>query len=182
MRHRDGVLWAAFAPDSKRIVTTGEDFMAFLWAVPSGSQLPALPIEHKNQIAHASWSEDGRWLVTASPSERVLRVWDTVTGEPITPPLRQTNGVDRVRFIARGQAILAENARGEGCVWDLRRESRPVEDLVLIAQLLASRETAPNGAAFPVKPDRLRPAWERLRSLYPADFSMQGATNSNAVR
>ncbi len=50
-------------------------------------------------------------------------------------------------------------------------DDRPVEDLVLLAQVLCGhRIDATGGGLEPVEPGALRDAWQSLRDKYPADF------------
>ena len=44
-------------------------------------------VSHRGTIFRASFSPDGRWLLTVSMDE-TARLWDTRTGEPVTHPMR----------------------------------------------------------------------------------------------
>ncbi len=60
----------------------------------------------------------------------------------------------------------------EGLSWDLTPDARPVDDLVLLAQLLSGHHIDASGALVPLDVEALRAAWERLRVRYPQDFAL----------
>ena len=73
------IIYAAFSPDSKRIVTTSNDNTARIWDAASGELLVVLT-GHKDVVKYASFSPKGRRIVTASHDNTAI-VWDTESGE-----------------------------------------------------------------------------------------------------
>jgi hypothetical protein len=55
-------------------------------------------------------------------------------------------------------------------MWDLSPDTRPVEDLELLAQVLAARRIDHTQALVPLDTDQFRQAWETLRAKYPQGF------------
>jgi hypothetical protein len=67
--------------------------------------------------------------------------------------------------------LLTAGSDGTARLWDLLPDDRPVEDLILLAQVLCGHRIDATGASLvPVKPRALRDAWQSLRDKYPADF------------
>jgi tetratricopeptide (TPR) repeat protein len=80
-------------------------------------------LEHEDQVNHASFSPNGRWIVTAS-SDGTARVWDAATGKAITPafhhgePVRLACFSPDGRLIATGSGQWDKGDVGEARVWD----------------------------------------------------------------
>jgi WD40 repeat protein len=97
----------AFRPDGRQFVTCEEN-LASLRDPASGAVRHALP--HRLPLTSAAYSPDGRRLVTtcqtaAEGSEQPLsesRLWDTRTGEPLTPPIPGTTCSGANPFSADG--------------------------------------------------------------------------------
>jgi WD40 repeat protein len=78
-----GVLNAAFSPDGKYVVTAGADKTACVWDAATGARLTpdasVLTLDavmwHTDEINSATFSPDGRYIVTAS-RDKTARVWD----------------------------------------------------------------------------------------------------------
>jgi tetratricopeptide (TPR) repeat protein len=64
-----------------------------------------------------SFSPDGQRLVTAS-ADRTARVWDAITGEPVTPPLKHEAPNPRVAFSPDGRRVATASFDGTARLWD----------------------------------------------------------------
>jgi WD40 repeat protein len=137
LRHGDGVLYAEFSPNGRTILTAGEDYQARLWDASTGR--PLLRLDHPHQVYVARFSHDGRWIVTTCRDERV-RIWDAETGEPITPPLDQPWPPASAWFLTGSRGIVVQRSNGQTVVWQLPRDTRPVAELVELAQVLSGRQ------------------------------------------
>ncbi len=143
LRHQDQVSSASFSADGRRVVTASRDSTARIWDAATGEQLgPELRHEDREvnvsvsgaatgepvgsrlaqpdldrAINSASFSADGRWLVTTSASRTdvnkagTARVWDAATGEPAAGPLRHERGVDSASFSPDGKWLVTISAR-----------------------------------------------------------------------
>src|SRR5262249_56795631 len=96
-----------------------------------------LPLRRGDLVTHAVFSPDGRRVVTTSV-DGTGRVWDAVTGEPVTPPLPhgRTDGerwsgpygrsdIPRTTFTSDGQQVITVTDTG-AILSDLRPDERPV--------------------------------------------------------
>src|SRR5262249_44909685 len=98
MRHDAGVVVAAsFSPDGLRIVTASYVFRrseglifhngtARVWDAESGKPVGE-PMRHEGRVTSASFSPDGRRVVTAS-WDKTVQVWDAESGKRLGEPLR----------------------------------------------------------------------------------------------
>jgi WD40 repeat protein len=85
--HLARITSVAFSPEGHRLVTASLDKDVRIWAIPSGALLHLLRW-HFGPVAAASFSPDGRWVLTAGPG---------------TAGLGQASNGDRVVFL-RGHA------------------------------------------------------------------------------
>jgi hypothetical protein len=69
-----------------------------------------------------------------------------------------------------GLLLVPGDARAQ--LWPLPRETRPVEELVLLAQLLAARRIDASGNLVMWKSTEASAAWQTLRAKYPSSFAI----------
>jgi hypothetical protein len=70
-----------------------------------------------NLLQWAVFSPDGQRIITAS-QDRTARVWDALTGKPLTPPLLHDQTVSRVAFSPDGHRVLTVSQDNLTRVWD----------------------------------------------------------------
>ena len=76
---------AAFSPDSRRVVTVGEDHIAQIWDLASGERQFLLP--HIGRVYSADFSPDGERIATTT--DGLVHLWNSHSGKPIpTAPIR----------------------------------------------------------------------------------------------
>jgi hypothetical protein len=107
--HSHAVLFAAFSPDGKRIVTAGQDHKAILWDAVTGEAL--WEMQHPSAFVNsASFTQDGKAVLTAT-GDGVARLWDIASKRQLQ------KGFQRRPF-AR---VSADERRREACHWRVRR-------------------------------------------------------------
>jgi WD40 repeat protein/serine/threonine protein kinase len=176
LRHDGPVHYAAFSADGARVVTIGDDQAARVWLAATGAPVAA-PLRHAGRLAEAGFHPDGRRLftITEPPGGTreggQVRLWDSWTGQPLTPALRHGGRVHHAEFSPDGTRLLSACADGQARLWEVPAEdSRPVDDLLLLARVLSGQHLDDRAAAAALSPDRLCAAWEELRRRYPAEF------------
>jgi len=133
-------------------------------------------------VGSARFSPDGRCVVTSSGV--AAQVWDAATGEPLTPPLKSGGSVvSTTAFSADGRRLTTAGDDQTVRVWSLEPNDWPLEDLVLLGQLLTGRQIDDTGALVPLEHpggtlspgdhtrESLRHAWEALRARHAKSFT-----------
>jgi WD40 repeat protein len=162
-----GVRGVRFSPDGKRILSLGDSLR--IWSTQTGTMLAELR-QHKRPVVCAYFSPDGRNVISGDEGGGA-RVWDAGTGKALTPPLRHARRLVQAAFRADGNQFLAVGAKGTASVWewpskqDLVGENSPVEELVLLARVLACEFVDEKQQCRQLEGNDLRCAWEQLQGL-----------------
>lgn len=100
LRHNAAVSFADFSPDGRHLVTASKDKTARVWNAETGGPEAKLMV-HEHEVVYAQFSRDARLLVTIakhwfSPNvmTQVIRVWDAVSGDPVSDPIPLTDEGD----------------------------------------------------------------------------------------
>ncbi|MCI0459204.1 MAG: protein kinase, partial [Gemmataceae bacterium] len=80
---------------------------------------PRQALLHTNLVVAATFSPDGRTLVTGS-SDKVARLWDVATGQPLGFSLTHKGEVRVVAFSPDGQSVLTGSEDRTARLWDAR--------------------------------------------------------------
>ncbi|MGD0111941.1 MAG: AAA-like domain-containing protein [Armatimonadota bacterium] len=111
----DWVTCAAFSPDGRQLVVGGI-FTTRVWQAATGRPISA-PLPHRAAVSYASFSPEGRRVVTAS-EDGTARVWEARNGQALSPPLRHGQGVTYAAFSPDGTSVLTASSDGTARVWD----------------------------------------------------------------
>jgi WD40 repeat protein len=151
------------------LVTTSEDFSAVIWNAHTGAPFILQRIEHAAQIAYASFSSDGRWLITAG-RDNIARIWDATTGNLLTLPFVHPAKLRRAYFAAGDTAVITRSDNGRTWYWKLPIETKPLADLVDIATFLSARQASYVPPEHYMTNDTFRSSWKKIRDKYPEEF------------
>jgi WD40 repeat protein len=169
LRHGAGVATVAFSPDSRRVVTGSRQGTARVWDAATGAPVTPL-LKHGRGLIRVAFSPDGRRIVTGGGGGYDARLWDVATGEALGPPLKHHGWVYHVAFSSDGRRLATASHDGTARVWTLPvPDSRPLEDLVLLAQVLSTQRVDATDGLVEVDPAAQRRALDTLRSRYPAE-------------
>ena len=119
LQHDGLVSGLVFSPDSRRVATAsrGDKRQGWIWDVVADKPLYLLP--HEDEVRSIRLAPDGRTLATRSA--QTVRLWDFVTGAPITTtrPLRAEGDVRDFAFSPDGGALLAGSGDVTAWLWEL---------------------------------------------------------------
>jgi WD40 repeat protein len=87
-----------------------------VWDTGTGRLLRRLGIRG-TQVADLSFSPEGHHIVIAH-NDQTARVWDIVTGQPVTPPLKHEGAINRARFSPDGEMVVTASEDRTVRVWD----------------------------------------------------------------
>lgn len=127
-----------FSPDSRWLVTTGDDDQnALLWNLTAADPAsgPVTLRGHRNAIWGAAISPDSRSLVTSARDESTALMWDLT--DPSAPPraLRGSDSpVGQLRFTPDGHWLIARGLSDDfGHLWDLANPDASAGEIVVQA-------------------------------------------------
>jgi eukaryotic-like serine/threonine-protein kinase len=115
LRHGCAVHALAFCPEGRRLATAGDDRVARLWDLATGSIL-ASALKHDGPVRSVAFSPDGEMVATAA-NDGTIRRWNAWTGEPFGGPLRG-DGVSALRFSPDGSMIATASTGGQPFLWN----------------------------------------------------------------
>jgi hypothetical protein len=117
MAHGFLLLYVAFSPDNRRLLTCSFDFSARVWDARTGQPLGP-PLRHGQRVSWGAFSPDGKTVVTAS-WDRSARIWDVETAKPLTEPLPHHATVSGAFWSADGRRLNTLTEDGRLQVWDV---------------------------------------------------------------
>ena len=118
-----GVNQAIFSPDSKSLLTAGQDGTVRLWHVETAS-CNYIIHAHKTPATSLAFSPDGRLFVSASGDydsergENVARVWDATSGTLLEELKGHTGYITAAEFSHDGKFIITAGSDATARVWE----------------------------------------------------------------
>ncbi|HXJ55280.1 MAG TPA: protein kinase [Verrucomicrobiae bacterium] len=130
---------AQFSPVGGQLLTVGDE--AMLWDAATAKRMSVL--KHQEVLCYASFSRDGRRVVTAS-YDSTARVWDTATGSPITPPLRHDHQVWHASFSPDGAMLVTASMGCNVRLWSADT-GEPLTGIMRQSGQVGSASFSPDG-------------------------------------
>lgn len=93
-----------------------QDATARLWNVDTRDKRLVHALEHESDVSAASFSPDGRRLLTVSGT--AVRLWDWKTGAPLVD-LNHAKAVTAASFALDGRLVVSSSRDGTARVWDV---------------------------------------------------------------
>jgi WD40 repeat protein len=126
--HRDRVTSTAFSPLGVLLATTSKDQTARIWSLATNETLDSL--QHNSRVNDASFSPDGRWLVTSTIR---ANLWDVADGQVVDRLQGHDGSITAVVFDPSGRTILTGGE--DGTVRTFRCQiCDGVDELALLAE------------------------------------------------
>ena len=150
--HARTVLFAAFSPDEKKVLTASEDQTARVWDAATGKELLLLR-GHEDKVRYAAWSPDGKRIINGS-EDSTARLWDADKGEESVTMKHGKHPIHFVAFLPDGLQVLTCE-EGSARLWpvdplaiSLQRKPRELtpEERRQPADSIRHRTTVPNRA------------------------------------
>ncbi len=131
LKHPDSVISLDLSADGRRALTACFDGQLRVWDVATAALVRTYTADN-SVISAAALSQDGRLALSVHADERLVRIWDVDTGQPLPGvthadshvflDFNQLGGlVWSARFANDGQSVLTVGGN-EARLWDLRRE------------------------------------------------------------
>ena len=160
--HWQGIADAAWTPDGTKIATAGVDQTLLLSDAVTGS-LAIPPIKHIQKVSGVGFSKDGLLMWTLADKDII--VWSTISGEPLTPQLRQIRFPTAIMMCGENDRSLAVvAARAAPRMWSLQPDLRSPDELRSIAMALSSHAVVDGTSSLrPLTLVEMRSAWESAR-------------------
>jgi WD40 repeat protein len=160
--HWQGILDAAWSPDGQMVACGGADQTLLLNDAANGS-LVVPPIRHAQKVSAVGFSKDSRLMWSVSDKE--VAVWSAVSGEPLTPPLRQLRVPSAIAMSGgNGRELAVAGERAAPRIWQLAADMRPPDELRSIAHALSAHALVGGTSALrPLTLVEMRSAWESAR-------------------
>jgi WD40 repeat protein/tetratricopeptide (TPR) repeat protein len=200
------ILQVTWNPDGNVILTRSENEV-LLWDAETGRRLEARPLNHRDvvpqsdyvspggirvalpsvrqdSILDASFSSDGRYVVTVG-DDAAARLWNAHTGQAVLPPLRHAARVTSAVFSADGHRLLTTGADGLARLWDLAPTGAVPPPLVHERDVLTAALTFDGRAIITISGDEAKPgrtarAWD-ARTGEPLTPPINGHPGARAV-
>lgn len=125
------VLSVRYNPDGTRIIAAA-DRSALIYDATTGELLTSLKDQHLERVHDASYSPDGRYVVTVS-ADKTAKIWDVESGTVIRTLLGHSGEVRSTGvFSPDGSRVLTSSLDSTARIWFLQASSveRPETEIV----------------------------------------------------
>lgn len=112
-----GALFFSISPDGKSIVTDGGNNL-IIEDIQTGKQV-VCDLDGHTDVYDATFSSDGKSILSYSFLDSTVRVWEAKTGAQIGKPLRHSDGVTCAAFSPDGKYVVSGSDEGIVRIWSL---------------------------------------------------------------
>ncbi len=171
--HQSDVRYGQFSSHELFIVTPGTDGRTRVWTATDGMRVASMT-DAARAIDSASFGLGDRAVVGAC-EDGSARVWDTLTGDPLMPPLRHGTFEGAAGAYYQDALLLCDGQILYTFCTEPRHWVMPQSDLTLqqwelVAQVNASRSFEGNGRLEPLDRNALLALWKQADRLAHSAF------------
>lgn len=145
INHPGGVIFAAFSPDGRTLLTGTLTKTAHLWEFPSGRPLGS-PLPLGRSFGAAMFMPDGRAVVTGGGDGAIQR-WDAATGSRLGPPMPNSSAVAALDVSPDGRTLVAGYQDGSAKLWDVN-SGKQIGPPAVLRSAIRGVAFAPDGRTF----------------------------------
>lgn len=116
----EGSSHGEFSPDGSSILAAGSDNTVRVWSVPARRQAGGNPLRGE-RLTFATYSPDGRRILTIDVSSRSASLWDSRTFRPLFRPLVSRGVIALAAFSPNGRLLAVAASNGDLEIWDTQR-------------------------------------------------------------
>jgi len=120
------------------------------------------PMNHPRSVTAGAFSMDGRLVATVC-EDGAARLWDSRSGELISPPLRQTGRIQEVEFLQTNDRLITYDEQ-EVRTWKLPHREDSMERLTWLSELLSGQRADLTLGLVSATPTQIRDAWRHLQA------------------
>jgi WD40 repeat protein len=149
-----------FSPDGKRLAAGGIDGgIARVWDAATGQALFDLKPMDATQVNRVAFSPDGTRIATTNNLYEA-RLWNGMTGAPISPILLHRARVEAATFSPDGRTFATTSHDGLARVWDARDGTPISETLALPGRVLNVQYSADGSRIATYSADGTARIWD----------------------
>jgi len=115
--HKAAVRAAVFSPDSKYIISGGNDATVRLWEGHTGREIRVFE-GHVGAVTSVAYSQDGRFFVSGS-EDMTVRLWDVTSGKEVRRFQGHDASVNSVAYYPDGKHILSGGNDKTLRIWEV---------------------------------------------------------------
>ena len=120
LMHTDTVNRIAISPDSRLLVSCGDDKLVKVWDSSTGLLIRDL-VGHQGEVHCVDVAADSRGVVSAS-ADATVRIWDALAGDVVQILHGHTDAVMRCRFLPGADVVVSAGFDGTLRVWRVSPE------------------------------------------------------------
>ena len=143
--HDGWVGWVDFSPDSRYLLSTGQDGTARIWDAETGDELRRFE-GHTDALFNGFFSPDGQTVITGS-YDKTARVWDVMRGIELQQIRGHTDFIS-VAYSPDGRYIATAGGDHVAKLWDINSDIEPK------IRADFSKDHFQDQSAFSLSPDR----------------------------
>ncbi len=148
LAHGTNLVRVVFSPDGNLLAAATADRLVQVWDLRAERRSP-LPSARPP-------AADRLGLKAVVGTDNSVRV--VARGQVVSPPLRQPE-LSAARLAGDGRSVVTTAATGEELYWPLALETRPMEELRRMAELLSARRLDSSGELVPLSAAELKRRW-----------------------